>query len=201
MVCARNFDKKRRRETHECVSTIDAEIVSQNKFPSPFLIYKKYLTRLQKVNQIFFTLCDLKSRYHQILLDPATKEKTGFVTHQGLFHYTRLPYGLVNAPVSFQSLVAGIFRNMTQDYVLVYIDDVLICSCNIKDHLKHLQNTFDKLKQANFRLNPAKCHFALDKISYSGHIITPTAISTDPHKILAVQEFPAQPISPNYAAF
>ena len=73
-----------------------------------------------------FTLCDLKLGYHQILLNPATKEKTGFVTHQGLFHYTSLPYGLVNAPASFQSLMAGIFRNMSQDYVLVYTDDVLI---------------------------------------------------------------------------
>ena len=51
-------------------------------------------------------------------------EKTTFATHQGAFNYKRLPFGLVNAPASFQSLMAGIFRNMTQDYVLAYIDDL-----------------------------------------------------------------------------
>ena len=83
-------------------------------------------------------------------------EKTTFVTHQEAFNYKRLPFGLVNALASFQSLMAGIFRNMTQDYVLAYIDDLLIYSQNMQDHLKHLQNIFNKLKQANLRLNPAK---------------------------------------------
>ena len=79
---------------------------------------------------------------------------------------------------------------MTQDYVFAYIDDLLISSQNMQDQLKHLQNIFDILKQANLRLNPVKCHFALEKINYLGHIITPSGISTDSAKIRAVSDFP-----------
>ena len=121
------------------------------------------LHRLQEVFETlteaqpnFFTLVDLKSGYHQILLDLATKDKTIFVIYRGASSYKRMPFGLVNAPASFQSLMPGIFRNMTQDYVLVYIDDLLIYSRNMHDHLIHLQNTFDKLKQAYLQLNPSK---------------------------------------------
>ena len=102
-----------------------------------------------------------------------------------------MPFGLVHAPTSFQSLMAGISRNMTQDYVLSYINDILIYSRKMHDHLIYLQNTFDKLKQANLRLNPSKCYFALDKIKCIEHI-TPSGISTDPTKIRAVSDFPTQ---------
>ena len=103
-------------------------VTKQISFPLPRL--QEVFDTLTEGQPKIFALCDLKSGYHQILLDPATKEKTTFVTHQGAFNYKRLPFVLVNAPVSFQSLMAGIFRNMIQDYVLAYIDDLLIYSQN-----------------------------------------------------------------------
>ena len=90
---------------------------------------------------IFSTL-DLKSAFYQIPLDPETKHKSAFITHEGVFEFNRLPYGLKNAPMSFQMLMSEVLRGLNWKFVLCYIDDILLFSKTFEEHLEHLKPSF-----------------------------------------------------------
>lgn len=137
-----------------------------------------------------FTVLDLMSGFLQTPLDPQTKHKTAFVTHQGVYQFKRLSFGLMNAPMAYQMLMTKVLRELNWKIALVYIDDILIFSNNFEEHLKHLELVFDKLKQANLTLNPSKCHFAKEEVTYLGHILSKSGIQVNPEKISAVSTFP-----------
>ena len=86
---------------------------------------------------IFSTL-DLNSAYFQIPLDPETRHKSAFVTHEGVFEFTRMPFGLRNAPMSFQMLMSFVLKQLNWKFDLCYIDDILVFSPNLETHLQHL---------------------------------------------------------------
>ena len=160
----------------------------QISFPIPLLT--DVWDALAENNPGIFSLLDLKSGFHQIPMHPDSMDKTAFVTHQSQYSYTRLPFGLKNASNSYQMVMNEVFRGMTWKYLMVYIDDILIYSRNFEEHLTHLQNVFDRLKQANLKLHPQKCNFALEKIVYLGHILSKEGIAVDEKKIKAVTEWP-----------
>jgi len=110
-----------------------------------------------------FTSLDLNSAYFQMALDPETKHKAAFVTHEGVFEWNRLPFGLKNAPMSFQMLMSQVLRGLHWKFALCYIDDILIYSKDFEEHLDHLDKVFSKLRQANLTLNPKKCNFGVEK--------------------------------------
>jgi hypothetical protein len=138
---------------------------------------------------IFSTL-DLNSAYFQIELDPETKHKAAFVTHESVYTFNRMPFGLKNAPMSFQMLMSQVFRGLHWKCVLCYIDDILIFSKNIDEHLDHLHQVFSKLREANLTLHSEKCQFGLEKVMFLGHILSKDGISVDPEKIEKVKNFP-----------
>ena len=137
-----------------------------------------------------FSVLDLRSGFHQIPLDPETKHKTTFVTHEGCFNYKRLPYGLRNAPIAFQTVMAQVLRGINFKFTLVYVDDILVHSSDFDTHLKHLQIVFDRLRDANLKLQPKKCKFAADQVEYLGHFFSKQGISSNPEKIEKVKSFP-----------
>ena len=104
---------------------------------------------------IFSTL-DLNSAYFQMELDSETKHKPAFITHEGVFEWQRLPFGLKNAPMLFQMLMSQVLRGIHWKIVLCCIDDLLIFSKNFEEHLNHLDQVFSKLRQANLTLKPEK---------------------------------------------
>ena len=138
-----------------------------------------------------FTVLDLKAGFHQIPLDEETKHKTTFVTHSSCYFFKRLPYGLRNAPVAFQCVMAHVLQGINFKYALVYVDDILIHSANFDEHLVHLQNVFDRLGEANLKLQPKKCQFAAKRVEYWGHYFSRNGIEVNPAKIHAVETFPA----------
>ena len=138
----------------------------------------------------YFSLLDLRSGYHQLPLHPDTKEKSSFVTHEGQFQFRTSPFGLKNLPSFFQLLMARVFQNLHFKNVLVYLDDILIYSKSFDLHLVHLQEVFNRLKDANLKLNPEKCAFGLDKILYLGHVLGPEGVSVDNSKIEVIQSYP-----------
>ena len=138
----------------------------------------------------YFTTLDLKSGYWQIPLDPATKEKSAFVTHNGLYEFQVLPFGLTNSPATFQRLMGHILRGLEYKSALIYIDDIILFSKSVDEHLKHLEEVFQRLRDANLKLNPKKCEFAKQELEYLGHLVTPNGIKPCPSKIQAVKEFP-----------
>ena len=88
---------------------------------------------------------DLASGYWQIEMDPATKDKSAFTTHAGLFEFERMPFDLCNAPATFQRLMQAVLAGMAWDFYFVYHDDILVCSKMFEEHLDHLQQVFHRL--------------------------------------------------------
>ena len=121
---------------------------------------------------------------------PSDQEKTTFTTFHGLFEFTVMPFGLCNAPATFQRLMETVLHGLIGDFVSVYLDDIIIYSPTIKDHLQHLSAVFDRLRKAGLRLKPDKCQFICSQITYLGHIISAEGIRPDPEKTAKIQNWP-----------
>ena len=135
-------------------------------FPLPLLT--DVFDAMSESTPAIFSLLDLKSGYWQIPMDKDSKQKTAFSTHQGSFQWNVLPFGLMNAPSSFQMLMSQVFQGMTFKHLIIYIDDLLVYSKSFTEHLEHLQAVFDCLRGARLKLHPKKCNFALTEVMYLG---------------------------------
>lgn len=137
-----------------------------------------------------FSTLDLNSAYFQMELDPETKHKSAFITHEGVYEWNRMPFGLKNAPMSFQMLMSQVLRGLHWKIVLCYIDDLVILSKSFKEHLEHLHLVFTRLREANLTLHPEKCHFGLERVMFLGHILSKDGVSVDTAKTDKVRNFP-----------
>ena len=138
-----------------------------------------------------FTPLDLRSGYHQIALDPATAHKTGFITSDSVYEFVTMPFGLCSAGSTFQMTMSQIFRSMTYRNVLVYLDDVLVFSCDFGTHMQDLEEVFQRLRKANLKLSPEKCIFAAKHIKFLGHMVSAEGIRVNPEKTKALATYPA----------
>jgi transposase InsO family protein len=138
----------------------------------------------------YFTTLDLTSGYYQISMHPESQAKTGFIVESGHYEYTRMPFGLRNAPATFQKMMDGVLRGLKPTQCMVYLDDVIVFSNGIKEHAERLRRVFEKLREAKLSLKFEKCHFALAEVKYLGHIISREGVHPDPEKIEAVKNFP-----------
>ena len=139
--------------------------------------------------KIFSTL-DLRSGYWQLQVAEDSKEKTAFITHNGLYEFNRLPFGLCNSAATFQRAMTHILRGLEWDICLVYIDDLIIFSRSFDEHLLHLEQVFKRLREADVKLKPSKCHFVKPQVEYLGHTVSAEGLRPNPAKISAVKEFP-----------
>ena len=131
----------------------------------------------------YFSTLDLASGYWQIKVATESQEKTAFVTPQGLYEFLVMPFGLTNAPAVFQRLMqrvlAGLNLEAGPDFVAVYIDDVLIFSQTIEEHLMHLRAVIQRIREVGLKLKPSKCHFACREVEYLGHVVMPEGSKTN----------------------
>ena len=141
-------------------------------------------------NAKYFTTLDLASGYWQVPLDDDSRPKTAFTTHQGLFEFVRMPFGLCNAPATFQRAMQTVLAGLEWRDCFVYIDDILVVSRTFEEHLQHLEQVFDRLRKANLRLKPKKCSFLCKEVSYLGHLISVEGVRPDPEKTEKVKCFP-----------
>ena len=105
----------------------------------------------------WFTTLDLISGYWQVEVDPADREKTAFCTPEGLFEFKVMPFGLCNAPATFQRLMNSALSGLHGNSCLVYLDDVIIMGNTFKDHLRNLHYVFHRIRAAGLKLQPNKC--------------------------------------------
>jgi len=137
-----------------------------------------------------FTVLDMASGYHQIPIKSEHEEKTAFSCHQGHFQFIKMPFGLNNAPATYQRCIDVVLMGLKGIDCLVYLDDIICFSATMEEHAKKLGNIFERLKQANFKIQPEKCVFATDTVEYLGHVCTPQGIRPDPRKVKAIEEYP-----------
>ena len=163
-------------------------VTQQYTFPLPRL-EDVFDTIGESKAQIFSTL-DLASGFWQIPMDPSTAHKSAFVTPTGVYQWKRMPFGLVNAPASFQALMTQVLRGLNWKTCLVYVDDILVFSKTFDEHLRHLAEIFDRLISAGLTLKPNKCRFALKEVQYLGHVITKDGVCVDVAKTDAMRSFP-----------
>ena len=136
----------------------------------------------------YFSSLDLASGYWQIPVAEEDRQKTAFSTHMGLYEFQVMPFGLANAPATFQRAMQNTLRGCQWEICLVYLDDVLVFSRTFHEHLERLQIVFDRLRQANFTLKPSKCHFFKREVQYLGHVVSAEGITPDPKNVAAVQK-------------
>jgi len=162
------------------------QITRADPYPLPLIV-----ETLESLGQCrYFTTLDLASGYHQIPVEPADREKTAFTTLGAHYQYNKMPFGLVNAPATFQRVMDRVLCGIKGMECLVYLDDVIIYSSTFGEHCERLHHVLDRLQRANLKIKLEKCEFAKERVKYLGHLVTADGVQPDPDKITAVKEYP-----------
>lgn len=138
----------------------------------------------------YFSSLDLRSGYWQIPMASNDRDKTAFITSEGLYEFNVMPFGLCNAPATFERMMDAVLRGLKWKICLCYLDDVVIFSKTFEEHLQRLTTVLSCLSHAGLQLNAKKCRFAARQIKVLGHLVSKDGIQPDPEKIQAVSNMP-----------
>ena len=154
------------------------------------------LVPLPKIDEIYARLkgskvysgFDARSGYHHMELSAKARPKSAFVTPTDKYEFTRCPFGLTQAPAYFQRLINKVLADL--DFAFGYLDDILIYSPDVPTHLVHMRQLFQRLREADLKLNREKCNFFKSHIQYLGHLISGEGIKPLPEKLESIKEMP-----------
>ena len=138
----------------------------------------------------WFNTFDLRSGFHQVFLHPDDADKTAFITRRGMFRFKTMPFGLCNAVATFQRLMDLVLSGLNFEICLVYLDDIILFSTTLEQHLERLELVLQRLKAANLKLKPSKCTLLQKEVIFLGHIVSSQGLATDPAKVKLIQEWP-----------
>jgi len=133
-----------------------------------------------------FNRINLRSGYYQIKIVEGDEEKTACRTRYGSYEFLVMPFGLTNAPATFCTLMNDIFREWFDDFVVVYIDDILIYSSSLEEHVEHLRKVFQRLRENKLYAKLEKCEFGVTEVDFLGHRIIQEGLMMDDHKVKAI---------------
>lgn len=163
------------------------EVSKHDSYPLPYITH--ILDQLKEAR--YLSSIDLKSAFHQIPLDEASKEKTAFtIPGRGLFQYKVMCFGLTSAPATQQRLMDKLFGPEFGGKVFTYLDDVICVSSSFEEHLSLLRVVLDRFREANLTINLSKSRFFRKQLKYLGYIVDENGLRTDPEKVRAIEEFP-----------
>ncbi|XP_061360228.1 uncharacterized protein LOC133304232 [Gastrolobium bilobum] len=190
--------KKKDGTWHFCVDyrALNAVIV-QDKFPIPMI--DALMDELYGAT--VFSKLDLRYGYHQIKMHPADIHKTTFRTHQGHYEFLVMPFGLSNAPSSFQATMNQVFSAFLRRFVVIFFDDILVYSSCLQEHLGHLQQVLSTLQTHCFFAKLSKCLFGQSSLQFLGHTISGEGVQLDPSKIQAIINWPTPMSATQVRAF
>jgi hypothetical protein len=162
------------------------KITVRNQYPLPRI--DDLMDQLQGAR--VFTSLDLQSGYHQIQITEEDRPKSAFKTPVGLYQFKVLSFGLCNAPSTFQAVMNSIFGARLGRFVLVYLDDILVFSRSPEEHVAHLREVFQLLREHRLYVKRSKCEFNKTELPFLGHVVGAQGVRVDPRKVAAVREFP-----------
>ena len=181
------FVKKRDGTLRLCVDYRGLNAVSiKNKYPIPLI--SEILDRLQKAR--LFTKLDLQGAYNLIRIKEGDEWKTAFRTRYGSYEYRVMPFGMANAPATFQSYINRALQQFVDQFVIVYLDDILIYSENPEEHELHVKRVLLKLRENGLFIKLEKCSFLQPSVEYLGFIISPQNVSMDYSRVSTIQDWP-----------
>ncbi len=157
-----------------------------DQYPMPRI--DEILSRLGKAK--YFTTLDLYRGYLQVEMAKEDKAKTAFQTPRGLWQFKVMPFGLRNAPATFQRLMDDVLGDAYWKWAMAYLEDIVIYSDSIKDHIKHLGDVLERLAKAGLTVHPDKIQVCVNEFKFLGHVLSPGLLRPDPDKIAAVVDFP-----------
>ena len=161
-------------------------ITIKNAYPLPRI--EELFDRLQGAK--YFSKIDLRSGYHQIRIDPQDVPKTAFRTRYGHFEFLVLPFGLTNAPGTFMHLMHQTFREFLDDFVLVFLDDILIFSRTLEEHQRHVEKVLTKLRVSKLYAKESKCDFFKEEVEFLGHYVGRNGVRMMEDKVKAIVDWP-----------
>ncbi|CAN6455047.1 unnamed protein product [Victoria cruziana] len=162
------------------------EVTLKDKHPIP--VIDELLDELTGAR--YFSKLDLRAGYHQIKMADQDVEKTTFRTHDRHYEFLVMPFGLKNAPATFQHCMNDLFRRYLHKFVLVFFDDILVYSATLEEHARHLEVVLKVLRDNNLFAKQSKCTFGQTSIGYLGHIVDEQGVHADPEKLAAVADWP-----------
>jgi hypothetical protein len=160
-------------------------VTIKNKYPLPRID----ILFDQLAGAKVFSKIDLCSGYHQIKIRPSDFPKIAFSIRYGLYEYLVMSFDLTNAPAYFMYLMNSVFMQELNKFVVVFIDDILIYSMNLKDHANHFHIVLQRLRDHHLYAKFSKCEFWLDTVKFLGHTISSDGISVDPSKVQEVLDW------------
>ena len=161
------------------------KITIKNKYPIPRI--DDLFDQLGEAR--YFTKLDLRSGYYQVRIAEGDEPKTACVTRYGAYEFLAMPFGLTNAPAAFCTLMNKVLAPFLDRFVVVYLDDIVIYSKTLEEHVEHLREVFRTLRDNQLYVKKEKCSFAQEEVAFLGHIVGRGKIRMDPAKIKAILEW------------
>ncbi len=161
-------------------------ITVKNTYPLPLM--SSAFERLQGAS--IFTKLDLRNAYHLVRIREGDEWKTTFNTPRGHFEYLVMPFGLSNSPAVFQALVNDVLRDMVDQFIYVYLDDILIFSSSLQEHVQHVRRVLQRLLENGLFVKAEKCAFHAQSVPFLGFIVSPEGVRMDPDRVKAVVNWP-----------
>ncbi|KAL0554138.1 hypothetical protein IC582_008052 [Cucumis melo] len=158
------------------------KVTIRNKYPLPRI--DDLFDQLR--GAALFSKIDLRSGYHQLKVRESDIAKTTFRTRYGHYEFRVMPFGLTNAPAVFMDLMNRIFHRYLDQFVIVFIDDILVYSVDRESHEEHLRIVLQTLREKQLYAKFSKCEFWLEQVVFLGHVVSAKGVSVDPQKVEAV---------------
>jgi transposase InsO family protein len=138
----------------------------------------------------YFSTLDLASGFYQVEMHPEDIPRTAFNVENGRYEFLRMPMGLKNSPSTFQRVMDNVLKDLQNTVCLVYLDDIIVFSTSLQEHMINLERVFTKLRESNFKVQMDKSEFLKLEIAFLGHVITRDGIKPNPDKVVAIQNYP-----------
>ncbi|MEM7375695.1 MAG: reverse transcriptase domain-containing protein, partial [Bacteroidota bacterium] len=157
----------------------------KNRYPLP--LPEELIEKFAKAK--YYTKIDLRSGYFQMKVREGDVEKTAFRSRYGHYEYLVMPFGLTNAPAQFMDMLNDIFRPYLDDFMVVFLDDIMIYSTTLEEHVEHVRKVLEKLRKYKLYAKASKCEVAKTEVEFLGHWISPKGLSPLEVKVKAIREW------------